>query len=46
MSNRFVSSRYRSSKRCVLQVWPLAVGENLKNAHSNGVFSVAMAMYP
>ena len=30
----------------VFQVWPLAVGENLSYAHSNGTFSVAMAMYP
>ena len=29
----------------VLMVWPLAVGENLSHAHSNGTFSVAMAMY-
>ena len=30
----------------VFQVWPLAVGENLSYAHSNGTYSVAMAMYP
>ena len=30
----------------VLQVWPLAVGKNLSYVHSNGMFSVAMAMYP
>ena len=30
----------------VLQVWPLRVGENLSYAHSNGMFSVPMAMYP
>ena len=30
----------------VLQVWPLSVADNLGYAHSNGKFSVAVAMYP
>ena len=30
----------------VLQVWPLAVEDYLSYAHSNRLFSVAMAMYP
>ena len=30
----------------VLQVWPLVVADNLSYAHSNGMFSVAMARCP
>ena len=30
----------------VLQVWLLAVADNLSYAHSNGMFSVTMARYP
>ena len=30
----------------MLQVWPFSVGDFLSYAHSNHLFSVAMAMYP
>ena len=48
VSKRFVFREIFAMRLSVtfLQVWPLAVGENLSYAHSNGKFSVAMAMYP
>ena len=48
MSKRFVVRDVYSVSVsvAVLQVWPLIIGDNLNYAHSNSMFSVAMAMYP